>query len=110
MISVSFQNPIRILHQKETIKQCNYEKSWMLFLFFAAFAALTFSGCSDDDNSDAPENTHLVSKEVQAAFNAKYPQAKDVKWELKGDYAVVDFIGMVESILHGSIRYRLPGI
>ena len=26
MISVSFQNPIRILHQKETIKQCNYEK------------------------------------------------------------------------------------
>ena len=67
------------------------KKSWMLFLFFAAFAALTFSGCSDDDNSDAPENTHLVSKEVQAAFNAKYPQAKDVEWELKGDYAVVDF-------------------
>lgn len=49
-------------------------------------------------------------KEVQAAFNAKYPQAKDVEWELKGDYAVADFIGMVESILHGSIRYRLPGI
>ena len=65
--------------------------NWMLFLFFAAFAALTFSGCSDDDNSDVPENTHLVSKEVQAAFNAKYPQAKDVEWELKGDYAVADF-------------------
>ena len=79
------------------------KKNWMLFLFFAAFAALTFSGCSDDDNSDVPENTHLVSKEVQAAFNAKYPQAKDVEWELKGD-------GMVGSILHGSIRYRLPGI
>lgn len=67
------------------------KKNWMLFLFFAASAALTFSGCSDDDNSDVPENTHLVSKEVQAAFNAKYPQAKDVEWELKGDYAVVDF-------------------
>ena len=66
------------------------KKNWMLFLFFAASAALTFSGCSDDDNSDVPENTHLVSKEVQAAFNAKYPQAKDVEWELKGDYAVVD--------------------
>jgi hypothetical protein len=86
------------------------KKNWMLFLFFAASAALTFSGCSDDDNSDVPENTHLVSKEVQAAFNAKYPQAKDVEWELKGDYAVVDLIGMVGSILHGSIRYRLPGI
>lgn len=38
------------------------KKSWMLFLFFAAFAALTFSGCSDDDNSDAPENTHFGFK------------------------------------------------
>jgi hypothetical protein len=47
------------------------KKNWMLFLFFAAFAALTFSGCSDDDNSDVPENTHLVSKEVQAAQNGK---------------------------------------
>lgn len=68
------------------------KKNWMLFLFFAAFAALTFSGCSDDDNSDVPENTHLVSKEVQAAFNAKYPQAKDVEWELKGDYACSRFL------------------
>ena len=60
------------------------KKNWMLFLFFAAFAALTFSGCSDDDNSDVPENTHLVSKEVQAAFNAKYPQAKDVILRING--------------------------
>ena len=79
------------------------KKNWMLFLFFAAFAALTFSGCSDDDNSDVPENTHLVSKEVQAAFNAKYPQAKDVEWELKGDYAVADFYWrafcMVQSVI-----------
>ena len=57
-----------------------------------------------------PENTHLVSKEVQAAFNAKYPQAKDVEWELKIDYAVVDFNWDGGSILHGSIRYRLPGM
>ena len=34
------------------------KKNWMLFLFFAASAALTFSGCSDDDNSDVPE-THI---------------------------------------------------
>ena len=79
------------------------KKNWMLFLFFAAFAALTFSGCSDDDNSDVPENTHLVSKEVQAAFNAKYPQAKDVEWELKGDYAVADFPGAYRT--RGSSSY-----
>lgn len=66
------------------------KKNWMLFLFLTAFAGLAFSSCSDDDN-DAPENAHLVSKEVQTAFYAKYPQAKDVEWELKGDYAVVDF-------------------
>lgn len=64
----------------------------ILFLCFAASAILTFSSCSDDDdNNDVPENTHLVSKEVQDAFNTKYPQAKSVEWELKGDYAVVDF-------------------
>ena len=91
MISVSFQNPIRILHQKETIKQCNYEKELDVIFIFRSFCCTNFSGCSDDDNSDVPENTHLVSKEVQAAFNAKYPQAKDVEWELKGDYAVADF-------------------
>ena len=36
------------------------KKNWMLFLFFAASAALTFSGCSDDDNSDVPENLSLI--------------------------------------------------
>ncbi|WP_455674322.1 PepSY-like domain-containing protein [Phocaeicola sp.] len=65
------------------------KKNWMLFLIFAASAMLTFSGCSDDDNT--PEGTHLVSKEVQNAFNEKFPQAYNVEWELKGNYAVVDF-------------------
>ena len=50
------------------------KKNWMLFLFFAAFAALTFSGCSDDDNSDVPENTHLVSKEVHLMQNIRKPK------------------------------------
>lgn len=63
----------------------------MAYLFLAAFAALAFSSCNDSDYADVPENTHLVSEEVQDAFNAKYPQARDVEWELKGDYAVVDF-------------------
>lgn len=66
------------------------KKKWMLLLI-AAVGLMTFSSCSDDDNDGAPEGTHLVSKEVQNAFNAKYPQAQDVEWELKGNYAVVDF-------------------
>lgn len=66
------------------------KKKWMLLLI-AAMSLMTFGSCSDDDNDGAPEGTHLVSKEVQNAFNAKYPQAWDVEWELKGKYAVVDF-------------------
>lgn len=66
------------------------KKKWMLLLV-AAIGLITFSSCSDDDNDGAPEGTHLVSKEVQSAFNTKYPQARDVEWKLKGNYAVVDF-------------------
>lgn len=66
------------------------KKKWMLLLI-AAVGLMTFSSCSDDDNDGAPEGTHLVSKEVQNAFNTKYPQARDVEWKLKGNYAVVDF-------------------
>ena len=40
------------------------KKNWMLFLIFAACAARTFSGCSDDDNSDVTAKTHFVSEEV----------------------------------------------
>lgn len=67
------------------------KKNWMLFLLVAASGMLAFSACSDDDNNDVPESSHLVSKEVQNAFNTKYPQARDVEWKLKGNYAVVDF-------------------
>lgn len=67
------------------------KKKWMLFLFFVAAGMLTFTACSDDDDNGVPEGSHLVSKEVQDAFNTKFPQARDVEWKLKGDYAVVDF-------------------
>lgn len=66
------------------------KKTWMLFLFFATTGMLTLNSCSDDDNG-APDNTHLVSKEVQNAFKSKYPDARNVEWELKGKYAVADF-------------------
>ena len=42
MISVSFQNPIRILHQKETIKQCNYEKELDVIFIFRSFCCTNF--------------------------------------------------------------------
>lgn len=66
------------------------KKNWMLLLFFPLVSLSAFTGCNDDVD-DLPENTHLVSKEVQDAFNSKYPQARDVEWELRGIYAVVDF-------------------
>lgn len=67
------------------------KKNRILLLFALAAGLFAFSGCSEEDDNGTPEGTHLVSKEVQNAFNAKYPQARDVEWELKGNYAVVDF-------------------
>lgn len=67
------------------------KKNRILLLFALVAGLFAFSGCSEEDDNGAPEGTHLVSKEVQNAFNAKYPQARDVEWELKGNYAVVDF-------------------
>lgn len=67
------------------------KKNRILWLGALAAGLLTFGSCSDNDDNGIPENAHLVSKEVQDAFNAKYPQARDVEWELKGSYAVVDF-------------------
>lgn len=67
------------------------KKNRILLLFALAAGLFAFSGCSEEDDNGAPEGAHLVSKEVQNAFNAKYPQARDVEWELKGNYAVVDF-------------------
>lgn len=67
------------------------KKNRILSLFALAAGLFAFSGCSDEDDNGAPEGAYLVSKEVQNAFNAKYPQARDAEWELKGNYAVVDF-------------------
>ena len=65
------------------------KKNWMLFLFFAAISVFTFSACSDDDN-DTPDAS-AVSNLVREAFNSKYPQARSVEWEVKGNYAVASF-------------------
>lgn len=54
-------------------------------LFFSlALLATTFFGCDDDDPV-------FVPTEVQAAFTAKYPSAKNVEWENKGVYKVAEF-------------------
>ena len=65
------------------------KKNWMLFLFFAAINVFTFSACSDDDNDTA--DASAVSNLVREAFNSKYPQARSVEWEVKGNYAVASF-------------------
>lgn len=54
-----------------------------------AATALLFAAC-DKDEVGGPGDSH-ISQEVLAAFNARYPGAQDVRWSLRGDYAVANF-------------------
>lgn len=47
---------------------------------------LIVTGCSKDDNDHTP-NMNVVS-----AFNARYPDARQVKWDTKAGYHIADFI------------------
>ena len=58
-----------------------------VFLLVALSLCL-FVSCDNDDNDPVPG---YVSAETKAAFDEKYPSAKDVEWETRNDYLVVDF-------------------
>lgn len=52
-----------------------------------AGAFCLFSACDDDDKSG-----YLPDDGTIKALSDKYPDARNVSWETKGDYAVADFI------------------
>ncbi|MGL5563157.1 MAG: PepSY-like domain-containing protein, partial [Tannerellaceae bacterium] len=60
---------------------------------FSIFAmlCLLFMGvntsCSNDDDKDK----QFVTPEAEKAFNLQYPNAKNVKWEMKNTYYVAEF-------------------
>ena len=66
----------------------NTKKKTLSVLTMAA-TALLFAAC-DKDEVGGPGDSH-ISQEVLAAFNARYPGAQDVRWSLRGDYAVANF-------------------
>lgn len=56
--------------------------------FLAALSLCLFQSCDNDDNEPVPGYVNAVTK---AAFDEKYPSAKDVEWETRNDYIIVDF-------------------
>ena len=54
----------------------------------AALSLCLFQSCDNDDYDPVPG---YVSAETKAAFDEKYPAAKDVEWETRNDYLIVDF-------------------
>ena len=54
----------------------------------AALSLCLFQSCDNDDDGPIPS---YVSAETKTAFDEKYPSAKDVEWETRNDYLVVDF-------------------
>ncbi|MDD3037423.1 PepSY-like domain-containing protein [Bacteroides sp.] len=56
---------------------------WMIvYVLFA----LSFSACSDDDNDDI----YVPPSNIVEALKQLYPNAQNVKWEMKGEYYVAD--------------------
>lgn len=53
----------------------------------SALAALAFGGCEKNDGAGGS-----VSTRAREALSEKYPGAVDVSWEMKGMYAVADFL------------------
>mgnify|MGYP001777850997 CR=1 FL=1 len=60
-----------------------------LFLTFIACMAVMLSACSDEDGPITPGGT--IPDNVLEAFNSQYPNASNVSWEIKSDYAVASF-------------------
>ncbi|WP_179351448.1 PepSY-like domain-containing protein [Winogradskyella vidalii] len=61
----------------------------LVFLTLSIFA-FSFSSCSDDDNDD-DLNASQVPTEVSTAFEAQFPNAADVEYELFNNEYIVDF-------------------
>lgn len=61
-------------------------------LLVALSAILGFYGCDNNDDESIS-----VTPEVQAAFSSKYPNVKNVEWEIKSGYYVADFHNGYES-------------
>ena len=51
--------------------------------------ALMFASCNKDDNHDSGPGG--VSRQLQEAFESRYPGATNVNWSAKGQYMVADF-------------------
>ena len=60
-----------------------------LFLTLVACMAVLMAACSDDDGQKPSSGT--IPDSVVAAFNSQYPDASNVSWEIKGEYAVASF-------------------
>lgn len=61
-----------------------FRNMWML-----TAVALTAVGCEKEDA--AAGGSASVSKAARAAFEMRYPGASQVRWEVKGEYAVAEF-------------------
>ena len=58
-------------------------------LWILAAAALAATGCEKEHA--APGGAATVSEAARAAFETRYPGASQVRWEMKGEYAVAEF-------------------
>lgn len=74
----------------ETIKIFRNMKKIKMISCLSAAAMLILS-CNTKENQEPDLGNATVSDAVIAAFNARYPDAQDVSWSVRGGYAVANF-------------------
>ena len=76
--------------EAETIKIFRNMKKIKMISCLSAAAMLILS-CNTKENQEPDLGNATVSEAVIAAFNARYPDAQDVSWSVRGGYAVANF-------------------
>lgn len=73
-----------------TLKMKNVMMDFVKTLTGVAAAALVMTGCQKSGEERTPEQA-TVSPQVMAAFADRFPGAENVRWSMKGGYAVANF-------------------
>lgn len=74
----------------ELFKMTRDMKKFGLFLLAAA-SLNAFASCDDDDRHESNPQRNGVSELVVKTFNEMYPDAKNIEWEVKNEYAIAEF-------------------
>lgn len=60
-------------------------------ILLAAASLNAFASCDDDDRHESNPQRNGVSEMVVKTFNEMYPDAQNIEWKVRNDYAIAEF-------------------